>query len=237
MTQYGSHVPAVNRGLNVQGAKKLFFSKRDVALIFDKAVSPGWGLLPAGTLLCENVSAAATGYQGYLFPYPMTTPASANPSWTGGRIMCVADVPNGTACDVSMADSYRLKVGDDLILSHYSSATYMNGGAITAIDRTTYAAAGFARITFTTTTGGTGYTVATGACCWPKGGSSGQYAAAKYILDQDVDTGTGALAKGANVSVVLSHAILYKGSIINYDTQVLTDMSYLALDGQFVVVR
>ena len=53
----------------------------------------------------------------------------------------------GTVIKVTKDDSYRFSVGDILVIAEDGTPTYMDGGAITAIDRTT--APNFASITFT----------------------------------------------------------------------------------------
>ena len=62
--------PAVLRGAQVD-LKRLFFSKSDIALLLNKGLHPGYGVLNEGTILAKST------VDGMLVPYPRT-------SWTAG---------------------------------------------------------------------------------------------------------------------------------------------------------
>lgn len=221
---------------------ELYRSNRDIALLKDKTLGPGYGLLPAGTLLAENKSAA--GNTGLLVPYIMDDSTNVNDEQQCGVSWLVTDYVSGaTDLYVTLSDSYRFKVGDDIIFGYNNSGSWgaTNGGAITAIDRTTYP--NRAKISFTTGVSSASYTTANYAGCWVEASAtdSGKRSTAAYILDMDVDTGTGddegRDAKGAVAPVLLSNAILNKGAICNYDTQgAVTDLGGVA-DGNDLIIK
>ena len=66
--------------------------------------------------------------------------------------------------------------------------------------------------------------------------ASTPFAGAKFILDADIDTGTGEFAVGALTSVVLSNAILYTASLIGLDAAAKTDLGSVD-DGRFTILK
>ena len=221
-----------------RGRGALFaFDTDEKALIKSKTLAPGFGNLPLGTILAENLSAAATGNKGKLVPYVLDDSTETNTAKQLGVSFLVASYVNAaTDVYVTLDDSYRFAVGDDIILGRNNSGSWEihNGGAITAIDRTTYPH--MAKITFTTGVASNDYTTANKVAVWPEAGTTSKYSLAKYILCAAVDTGTGENSKGALAPVLLSNCILNSGVIPNYDAQVATDMS-LVVDGPHLVVK
>lgn len=222
--------PQMNRMPETAGQRPLFHSVRDIALILDKTLQGGYGVLKAGTILAEN------SVSGLLVPYITDDYDDTNV----GRAFLVANQSNGTAtCNVTIADSYKFQVADNLMLVYGdpgSPTPYHDGGAIISIDRTTYAA--HAVITFTNVTTHANFTTANLANCYVKAGSATKYSTAKYILDKDVDTGSGeyTAAYGGNASVVMSNAILYVNNLTGYDSSALTDLGATA-DGRFLILK
>ena len=108
-------------------------------------------------------------------------------------------------------------------------ATFFDGGAITAIDRTTDTYR--AKITFTNNTAVATYTMANNTHCYPKAGTTGKFSKAFCICDKGVDTGFGAddssgtVPQGGLGSFVLKNATLYKMSLVDFDAQALTDLA------------
>jgi hypothetical protein len=202
------------------------------ALRTDVTIQAGYGLLKAGTILAKNLSAA--GNKGKYVPYNPTTFTGAENH--PGRAYLVSN--SGTTDSfvyVSMNDSYKFAVGDDLIINDNTTAAE-NRGAITAIDRTTYPH--MAKITFTTAIGGTAFTTARFAyVCVEAGDSSNNYYDAVGILEKSVETGTGSNAKGAVVDVIFGNALLYTGMLINLDAAALTDISGASVAGQYTMIR
>jgi len=209
--------------------KRLFYSRPEQALIKDVTISPGFGVLPAGTILAINKS--ASGNVNKYVPYNKTVPASSDVNQKGRAFLL--QTASGTSVYVTQADSYKFAVGDDLIIGDSGTACE-NLGAITAIDRTTYQH--LAVITFTATISGS-FTVAQSAWVAVEAGdSSNGYSDAVGVLIASVDTGTGEKAKGALAPMLLSNAVLYYGLLPNVDAAALTDLS-ASQDGRFMVIK
>lgn len=226
----GGSTPQVNHRGETPGQKRLFFSKRDIALIKDKQIRPGYGYLKAGQMM------AVDSVTGELVPYVATT-TPRHKAYQAGNAFALADIASGAdTIYVSINDSYKFKVGQSLILVNDNSGTPVvhDGGAITAIDRTTYPH--MAAITFTTVTAVATFTVARFTNCYVKTDTSTPFTKAIYILDKDVNTGTGATAVGAQTSVVISNCILYTNSLIDFDTAAATDMSAVT-DGAHTIFK
>jgi hypothetical protein len=153
-----------------------------------------------------------------------------------GRAFLLQDA-SGANFYVTMDDSYKFKVGDDLIIldSDTSTSSSENLGAITAIDRTTYVH--MAKITTTSSISGA-FTVALSACLQVEAGasSSNSYSEAIGILMSTVDTGKGENAKGAQAPMLISNAIVYKGAIPCYDAALLVDLNGV-LDNNLIIIK
>jgi len=206
--------------------KKLYYSDPAAALKIPITIAPGYGVLKMGTVLSRNTSA---GSAGNFFPYdPSATITGAENA--PGRAYLVADQGTGTAyCHTTIPDSYRFAVGDDIIICDSDGeANLDNGGAITAIDRTTYTS--YAVITFTTATGDT-FTTAKFAFATLEG-----FNTAVGILEKSVDTGTGINAKGALATLIIGNCVLYAGMLLNLDSNAQTDLSASTI-GQYAYIK
>lgn len=210
--------------------KNIYFSRPEIALVVDVTLQAGYGLLEAGTVLSKNVSAA--GNVGKYLPYNPTL-------WTGaenhpGRLFLVSS--SGTTASilyVTMDDSYKLMVGDDLCIGDNVTADE-NLGKITAIDRTTYPH--MAAVTVTTATGGTSFTTARKAYVCVEAGTTNGYSVAVAILAKTVDTGTGVNSQGAVAPIILSNAVLYEGMLTNLDSAAKTALGVTSF-GQYAVLK
>jgi len=219
-----SDAPHILYGGDQRDYKRLYRSQRDIALIEEINISPGHGVLPVGTPMAINASAA--GNIGNAVPYMPTTPIVGDPNQAKVGAYLVADAPNDVYVHVSIEDSYMFVVGDDLIIKDSDTTTTNseNLGAIVTIDRTTYTH--LAVITATgTITGGT-FTVANGAIVHVECGADNTngWSDAIGILEKSVDTGRGETAQGAQGTMVVNNAMLYKGSLINWDAAALADI-------------
>lgn len=214
--------------------KRLFYSSPVNALLRDITIQSGYGVLRAGTPLALNVSAA--GNVGKYVPYAQTTPDSS--SEVQKSAFLVQDAVSTTSLYVTMEDSYKFKVGDDVII--YDTTTYgtsaENLGAITAIDRTTYKH--MAVITVTTSVSGTTFAVSRSACIHVECGADNTngYSDCAGILANTVDTGTGEKAKGAVAPMILSNAVLYEGCCEGLDAAAKTDIS-ASSNGNLLVIK
>ena len=151
------------------------------------------------------------------------------------RAFLTADVvATDTTLKVPIADVYKFAVGDVIVLHEPAGTpTYNDCGAITAIDVTTYP--GVAEITFTNALTDPG-TVANGANIYHKTAAASPYSAASFICDQDVFTGADENAKGANTSVVISNAILYKSALVGYDSAAAATLGIVE-DGNHAILK
>ena len=227
-----SDIPYMQYGVQ-DDYRIMFYSEHLAALTRPITLAPGYGVLKMGTALAANASAGTAGNKGKLVPYNPTT-------FTGqedhpGRAYLVAEGTNATyVVNVTIADSYKFKVGDDLIIN-YDTTADENLGAITAIDRTTYSS--YAVITFTTAIGGTAFTTARFACVFVEaGGASNNYSDCAGLLLKSVDTGTGVNAKGAIGELLLSNAVLYEGMLTNVDAAAKTGLS-ASSSGEFLLIK
>jgi len=206
--------------------KRLYYSEPLAALTVPISIGPGFGVLRPGTTLAQNNSAA--GNDGKMIPYDPTatiTGAEIAP----GRAYLVADSGGATTVNVTIPDSYKFIVGDDLIIVDSDGEAYAeNLGAITDIDRDTYSS--YAVITFTETLSDT-FTTAKFAYVVQEG-----YNTAVGIVEKSVDCGTGLNSQGADASMILGNAVLYTGVLLNLDSNALTDLSATAF-GQFTYMR
>lgn len=206
--------------------KKLYYSNPDAALKIPITLQAGYGKLEAGTAVSKNDSAA--GNLGKYIPYDPTATITGAEN-APGRAYLVAN--SGTTDNyvyVTLADSYKFAVDDDLIIGD-DTTTFENLGAITAIDRTTYVH--MAKITATANIGGTAFTTARFAYVTPEG-----YDTCDGILEKAVDTGTGEKADGALATLIIGNAVLYTGMLVNVDSAARTDLSAAQL-GQYTYMR
>lgn len=222
-------IPNVTHGI-AKDYKRLYYSDRAIALILEKTIQAGYGLLEAGTVMAENLSAA--GGDGKLVPYNPATITGAEVA--PARAYIVQDTHITTPeVYVTLDDSYKMAVGDDLIIADDDTAAE-NLGAISAIDRTTYTH--MAKITATTNIGGVAFTTADFAHVYIEAGAGSTFSTAVAILDKAVETGTGASALGAFGVIVVSNAILYTGSLVNADSAAKTSLG-TADNGRFTILK
>ena len=216
----GGSTPQYNAGGMLPGQKALFHSLRDIALIKDKTVRAGFGVVKAGTVMAVDTTS------GDLVPCAPTAVSIDDTQ----RVFLLAGVTAAAIVYVDKVKSYRFAVGDTIIVAD-DTPTYTDGGAITAIDRDSYT--DMAEITFTNNATAA---IADNAHIYHKAGTSGKYSTAVWINDQDVFTGEGEDAAGANTSVVISNAILYAGALIGYDAAAATALGTVD-DGAHVILK
>lgn len=210
-----SDIPSVINGVEA-GYKEIFAYDSGKAGLYIPNITlmAGYGVLEAGQAIALNGSAAG-GY-GKCFPYdPESTADGATKA--PARIRLVQNGAASTSVYVSLSESYKVAVGDDLYAID-ADTTAADLGAITAIDRTTYEYAGMALITVTNSLS-TDFTVAGFAYVVVEG-----YDVCKGILTKTVDTGTGSTAKGAVAPMLLKNAVLYTGMLVNVDSAARTDL-------------
>lgn len=231
MKGLGGSTPQIVRNGEGPGYKRLFYSVRDIALIKDKTFAPGYGVLKAGTVVSENTS--ANGNKGLLVPY---VPVYGNQIATlnnNAAIGIAAMVANGSSGSVfvSIADSYKFVIGDQIYFQNTAGDGLVDCGAITNITRTDPI---MATITCSAYSAGNA-TLAKHAYIYVVSGST-PFSIAKYILDKDIDTGTGEDAVGGLGSVILSNAMLYTASLINCTAEARTSLGAIT-DGQHTILK
>ncbi len=204
--------------------KRLYKSPREVALLLDKTFRSAYGCLPVGTVLAEDFNT------GDLVPYTPDTISEQDPS----RVFLLNDCDAASNFDVELLESYKIASGETIILT--DTDTGGEAATIDSIDRTSsnYKAT----VTLTGATTGS-FTVANSANCYLKAedAASGKRSVAKYILDMDVDTGAGQYAKGGLGAVLLSNAIIYKGSTVGMDATAITNLGNVSEDGAYYVIK
>lgn len=221
-------IPQITRGV-ADDYKRLYYSNPEAALKIPITMQAGYGLVKAGTMIARNKSAA--GNIGKHVPYNATTYGSTIAS--AGRAFLVTTASGGTTVEVSLEDSYKFAVGDDLIIED-DNTTAENLGAITAIDRTTYT--NKAVITVTATISGSFAAANHAYVAVEAGDSSNTFSDCVGVLEKSVDTGTGSTAKGALSTLIVSNAILYEGMLTYCDAAAKTDISASSV-GQYLVIK
>lgn len=212
--------------------KHLYFSDANAALKVPITLQAGYGKLESGQAIAKNVSALTTGNKDMYVPYNLTVFDGTETS--PGRAYLVADSGTVAYVYVTMDDSYKFSVGDDLIINS-SGESVENLGAITAIDRTTEQHR--AKITATSSVGNDMTTAETAYVCVEAGAdNSNNYSDCAGILEKSVDTGTGSTAEGAIATMVVSNAVLYLGMCSGIDAASETDISATEY-GNFLLIK
>ena len=229
-SRFSLDIPQVVHGVQTD-YKRLYYSDPQAALKVPVTLMAGYGWIEQGSMLAKNLSAA--GKAGLIVPYNPTlfTGAETHP----GRAYLVASTHTTTPdVYVTMDDSYKFNVGDDLIIKD-RTRTVENLGAITAIDRTSERQR--AKITATTNIGGTAFTTALDAyACVEAGTAANYHSDCVGILEKSVDTGVGINAKGALATMIWGNCVLYEGMLTNKDAAAITDLSATSF-GQYLMIR
>ena len=230
----GGDTPHVIHGVQ-KDYKQLYYSDPNAALKVPVTLQSGYGLIEQGTAMSKNTSAGSVGGKDQLLPYNPTTFTGAEDH--PGRAYLVAD--SGTAdafVYMTQDDSYKFKVGDDVIINDDTTAVE-NVGAVTAIDRSTDLHR--AKVTFTTNIGGVAYTAARKAYLAVEAAatSANNWSDCVGIMEKSVDTGTGVNSQGAVATLILGNAVLYSGLLTNFDAAAKTDLSTATTFGQYVYIR
>lgn len=216
-------IPSVLYGTQ-EDYRRLFYSSPDIALTIQVTISGGFGILPAGTLLSKNDSAA--GGLGKYIPY------DPHASITGAefapcRAYLLQDGAASTSIYISIDDSYKFVVADDLLgWDDNTGPTAI--GAIASIDRTTYP--NYALVVGTGNVG-TDIDLSDFGYVSTEGSDT-----ADGVLMNSVDTGVGVNAQGAIANMIISNAVLYRAALRNYDAGVLTDLT-ASLTGQYIIIK
>jgi len=222
--------PYIYKG-STEDLKRLFYSDPNRAFAKPITIPAGYGVVKAGSIMGVITEAAAARLGMYVpyVPFDSTGMAAALDN-VPGLAYLVSAPSSGSEALVTMDDSYKFLVGDHLTSSDDDQGN-VDLGAITAIDRTTYAH--MAAITVTNSFDSE--TLAKGAAITIQSATASPYVAAAGVLKGSVDTGEGENAKGGQGVLVIKNAMLYKDSLYNYNADVLTDLSG-TVDGKYLII-
>ena len=211
-------MPQVTLPVEGRGRSALFHSRRDQALILDKTCRMGYGVIEAGTIMGKDAN-------GLL--YPMA--GNSNHS-----ITILSDLTGGstTTFNILLAEAYKLAEGETIVITDGTNTETLDI-ATSGIDITSSEI--MATITVDTAPTNS-YAAATPTVVYLANDTTGDYLEASFILDMDVDTGSGANARGGLCSVVLSNAILYKAKMTNIETALLTDLGAVD-DDPYIILK
>ncbi len=216
----GGSQPQINRtGTTRLKQKQLMISHRDIALMMDYTFKGGYGVLEAGTLMCEMYD-AANAADDILVPYAV---AADDAGWaaTNPAISILTADTSSANIEMATVDAHKFEVGDEIVLAETDGPTYAAVTILTKVpngDRTAFTTDAFTA---------TNFTVAKDAHVYVKGdtdsGGNAWFCKAIAVLDMDLDTGTDEAA-GALGNVIVSNCILRKAAMMAYDAQALTDL-------------
>jgi len=217
-------------GYTVFKEKRLYKSLRDIALLRDKTFRSGYGVLEIGTVLAVDLN-------GDCYPYIPDTISLQDV----GRVFLKQDAADTqTDIVVDYYESFKLAVGDVIKITDDGSTTFENG-TIDSIARDP--ATGLATITLDGNLTGA-FAVSDDANIYLKGDGTGvavdaanKGSLAAYILDMEVDTGGGPVAKGGYGSVLMSNAVIYQDACVGMDAQAITDLGNVSTDNPYYILR
>lgn len=221
----GTDTPSIKYGNPKPDYRALFYSNPEAALRVPVTIAAGYGVLPEGTTLARNGS--TIGNIDKCVPYDPTTAAVTGTENAPARAYLVAEGTADAWFFVTIADSYKFVVGDNVWFMDSDDSVVEAATAITAIDRTTYPH--MAKISGPTPT--TAMNVTKFAYAFVKGAQT-----AIGILESAIDTGSGEDCADANASMIISNAIFYTGCLRNCDTAAKSALSMTAL-GQFTYIK
>ena len=213
MGTLNNEAPGLVRGGQHPGIRPLFHSRREIALIKDKSLLPGFGVLNAGTVL-------GTAIDGSVVPSPQDD--GSVDAVDAARARLLADVASSdTTLLLSEADAAKFRVGQDVVINNLTPE-YEDLGAITAISAPVN---GQVTITFTNAISAAVFTTANRAALSHKTAASTPFYASSCILDKDVDTGVeSSTAAAVPVSVVFRNAMLYSVWLSGMSAKAITDL-------------
>lgn len=203
-------VPQVNiTGYHREVQKRLFFSRREQALIIEKTFKGGYGHLDMGVVV-RGVYGA-----DFVVPYGAL-----------GNVLLKNDPAAGQAdLVIAASDAYKFVVGD---------AVTLNDDDVTAFNSTVDGivfSGDTATITLATDIVGA-FTQAENAYITHRVADPARI----YLSDQYLDTGEDAEGGGALGSVVVGNAVVYTDVIPNMDADALTALNAHE-DGRFYVIK
>jgi len=219
----GGSTPQFNTGGRSPKLKPLYHSYVEQALILEKFVMPGFGDLQAGTVMAK--------YSDKFVPYVPVAVATSDV----GRVFITNDAAAAKIAYMPNRYASRFAVGETLVCKTDDDVT--DQGAITAIDIDDIP--GMTKVTVTTNFTANA-TVAKSANLYHKTATGSPFSTAVGIIDTAVTTGEyvegGVAAQGAQVSYVVSNAILYLDALVGLDSAAITALGVVS-DSPYVIVK
>ena len=202
------NVPQVNiTGYHREVQKRLFYSRREQALILEKTVRGGFGILEMGQVMTQVHGV------DYIVPYG-----------AGGQSAIASNASAGqNKVLLALSEQYKFAAGEAVTVVDDNE----NENAV--IDTAEVSGEYFA-LTLESVLSNS-YTTAADGYVKHRAGSN------LYVMDQEIDCGDDNNAlEGALTSVVISNAVLYQDAVIGMDNTALTFLNGLE-DGIFYVIR
>jgi len=192
------NVPQVNlTGYHREVQKRLFYSRREQALILEKTVRGGFGNLEMG-----QVMTTVHGVD-YIVPYG-----------AGGQSAIASNAASGQKKILLPLTEYaKFAAGENITIVD-------NNANENKIVDTAEVSGEYFAVT-TTVNLSNSYTVAEDAYIKHRAGAN------LYVMDQDIDCGVENQLEGALTSVVISNAVLYQDAVIGMDSDALTFLNGL----------
>lgn len=207
-----NEAPGLVRGGMSPGLRPLFHSRREIALIKDKSLTNGFGLVGQGYVL-------GTTADGRVTPIPVDDGSVDAVDIARTRLVVDAS-DTATTVVVAEAEACRFAVGDAIVVNNLTPA-YDDLGTITAISA---AVNGQVTITVDGTVDGAIFTVANRAAISHKTDATSPFYKASCMLDKDVDTGVTADTAAVPCSVVFKNAMVYSVYLTGMSAKSLTDL-------------
>lgn len=219
----GGYIPQVNRtGFTELRERKLFYSQREIGLFIQKTFLGGYGDLPKGTVVAEDVNT------GFLVPY---IPDTIDVEKDFGRIELVTGCNASNTFQIWAEDRGKIKIGNIIVLvDSDTTAEEATVTGLAAFDDKRWT------VTLSGNTTGNFEVGAKKANCYLKAGASGKRSTAKYILDQDTFTGDADNPNGSLSSVFVSNGVIYKDYCFGLDATALSALGG-TVDGLFAIFK
>lgn len=235
---FGGNFPQQNRdGFTRLRQKMLFYSDRAVALLVPKTLLGGFGNLEAGTPLAQMYDGDNNKIDK-LVPYaPAIDWSDLVPAEDPSRVLLLQDASaDATKLYIDAAQVGRFSAEDVIVLAESDGPTYEEA-VIDSIDDEYNSV--MAEITLTAAITGS-FTTANNGCIYHKTDTNSdgntQMSKAIGILDEDCGTGDAENPTGAHSSMFVSNGILVNTTLINMDSQALTDLG-ATVDGMYTIIK
>jgi hypothetical protein len=216
----GGSTPQFNLSGRSAAVLPFYHSYAENALILDATIMGGFGHLAQGTVMAT--------YGEYIVPYIPTTISASDP----GRSFLSADVAAAKVLYMTNEAARKFAVGHTIVASD-TDDTYTDCGEITAISIDAVPG-----LTAVTVTNNVTATVAKSANVYHKTGTTGKFSVATCLIDAAVSTGYAEYPTpaGANVSILLSNAVIYTNALVGMDAAAITSLGVVTR-GKYTILK